>query len=126
MVTRDDLRKLIGGYATGTLTESERRMLFEAALDDQELFEELAHEQALKETLDQPGAKQRLITALLPEKKVSWWRRPMAWSAIGAVAVGTLALAYALRPKAVVQEIARVEPAFDAVEQRPAASNQPS
>ena len=48
-MTRDEIRGLIGGYATGSLSEAERRTLFEAALDDQELFDELAREQALKE-----------------------------------------------------------------------------
>ena len=33
----DEIRKLLGGYATNTLTETERRILFEAAVDDQRL-----------------------------------------------------------------------------------------
>ena len=45
---KPDLEKLIGGYATNTLTESERKLLFEAALEDQELFDALQQEQALK------------------------------------------------------------------------------
>ena len=40
----DDIRKLLGGYATGTLTEDERQALFAAALQDQTLFEALADE----------------------------------------------------------------------------------
>ena len=43
-----DLRKLIGGYATGTLTDDERQALFAAALQDQELFDALADEQAMR------------------------------------------------------------------------------
>ena len=31
-MSRDDIRKLLGGYATDTLSEEERRTLFEAAL----------------------------------------------------------------------------------------------
>ena len=60
-MTPDEARKLLGGYATGLLTEAERTALFAAALEDQELFEELAGEQALKEVLDEPGARQRLM-----------------------------------------------------------------
>jgi hypothetical protein len=91
-VTRDDIRKLIGGYATGTLTETERRMLFEAALDDQELFDELSREQALKELLEEPGAKQRLLAALeKPARKpapIAWWRRPWPWALAATVVLG--------------------------------------
>ena len=108
-MTRDDIRKLIGGYATGTLTESERRVLFEAAMEDQDLFDELAREQVLKETLEQPGARQRLIASLGNPPRRKWWRKPLAWSAIGGVAVATLALAFLLRPKPVVQTMARLE-----------------
>jgi len=43
-VNPDEIRKLIGGYATGTLTAAEQKLLFDAALDDQELFDELARE----------------------------------------------------------------------------------
>jgi len=34
-MTPDEARKLLGGYATGSLTEAERTALFEAALEDQ-------------------------------------------------------------------------------------------
>ena len=72
-MTRDEARQLLGGYATGSLTEAEREALFEAALEDQELFEELAGEQALKEVLDEPGARQRLIAALEPPRRHRVW-----------------------------------------------------
>ena len=37
--------KLLGGYATGTLSEAERQALFAAALDRQELFDALMDEE---------------------------------------------------------------------------------
>jgi hypothetical protein len=40
----EDIRKLIGGYAMGSLTEAERNLLFEAVLQNQDLFDELAGE----------------------------------------------------------------------------------
>ncbi len=40
-MTQDEIRKLLGGYATNALTADERRILFEAALEDQELFNAL-------------------------------------------------------------------------------------
>jgi len=44
-MSRDEVQKLLGGYATGTLTPEEQQALFAAALEDQELFDALAHEQ---------------------------------------------------------------------------------
>ena len=41
-MTQDEIRKLLGGYATNALSAEERRILFEAALEDQELFNALA------------------------------------------------------------------------------------
>lgn len=94
-MTREDIRKLIGGYATGTLTEAERKLLYEAALDDQELFDDLAREQTLKEVLDEPGAKSRLIAALAPRDAIPvWWKRPIAWATSGMAAVAVAALAF--------------------------------
>jgi hypothetical protein len=89
-MTRDEARKLVGGYATGSLTEAERSALFEAALEDQELFDELAGEQVLKEVLDEPEARQRLLNALEPPPhRAAWWIRPWPWAA----AAATLAVA---------------------------------
>jgi hypothetical protein len=59
----DDVRKLLGGYATGTLTEEEKQTLFEAALEDPALFSALADEQALKELLDDPRARAQVLQA---------------------------------------------------------------
>ena len=61
-----EVRKLVGGYATGSLSDAERQLLFEAALEDQELFDELMGEHALKELLEEPGARARLLAALEP------------------------------------------------------------
>jgi uncharacterized membrane protein YgcG len=84
-VTRDEIQKLIGGYATGSLTDAERKLLFDAALDDQELFDQLAHEQTLKELLEEPGVKQRLVAALSPENPSRvLWKNQWPW-AIAAV-----------------------------------------
>jgi len=82
-MTADEARKLVGGYATGSLTEADRTALFKAALEDQELFDELAGEQALKEVLDEPGARQRLIAALEPPRK---YRAGLLWVAATATA----------------------------------------
>jgi hypothetical protein len=60
----DEVRKLLGGYATGTLTDGERDLLFSAALQDQELFDALADEEALRDLLAGPAARQTLLEQL--------------------------------------------------------------
>jgi hypothetical protein len=111
-VTRDHIRRLVGGYATGTLSDAERKLLFEAALDDQELFDELAREQALKELLDEPGAREGLIAALgQPKpKRFVWW----PWAVAATAAAGVLVAITLMRPP-VRQEIAAVTPAPEPV-----------
>ena len=60
----EEIRNLLGGYASGTLSDEEKRILFGAALEDQSLFEALADEQALKEVLDDPESRGYLREAL--------------------------------------------------------------
>jgi len=55
---------LLGGYATNTLTDEEKRQLFEAALNDQTLFDTLADEEALKAMLADSEARQRILASL--------------------------------------------------------------
>jgi len=60
----EEVRKLLGGYATGTLTDEERNLLFSAALQDQELFDALADEEGLRELLAEPATRQTLLKQL--------------------------------------------------------------
>jgi hypothetical protein len=79
-MNREDIQKLIGGYATGTLTPAEQDALFAAALEDQELFDTLAREQAVRDLLRDPAAKAEVLAALdTPERGGFWaWvRRPV-------------------------------------------------
>jgi hypothetical protein len=105
-MSKDEARKLLGGYATGSLSEAERKVLFEAALQDQELFDELAGEQALKEVLDEPGARQRLIAALEPPRKHRVWLLAMASATVAiALVIGIVVLQRTPPPP---QQIAQV------------------
>ncbi len=72
-MANDDLRDLIGRYATGSLTAEEQKRLFEAALDDQDLFDEVAQEDRIKHLLAEPGARDRLIHALQPSRRKGGW-----------------------------------------------------
>lgn len=87
------LEHLLGGYATNTLTDEEKRELFEAALHDQTLFDALADEEALKTVLADPKARQRILASLqtkehpggVTRERAGWWgwfRQPshLAWA----------------------------------------------
>lgn len=99
----EDMVKLLGGYATGTLTGQEREALFHAALSNQELFNALADEQALKELLDDPDLRQQLLSRLQPARPpfarryALWLGRPAAWAVAGGAAVALVIAFIALR-----------------------------
>jgi hypothetical protein len=78
-MNRPDIEKLLGGYATGTLTPEEERALFAAALEDQELFDALAREQSLRDLLRDPAARASLL-ATLGEPHEPWYRAWMRWA----------------------------------------------
>jgi len=130
----EDVRKLIGGYATGSLSEAERKLLFDAALDDQELFDELAGEQVLKEILEEPGARQRLLSALgtlgAERKSVQapWWSRPWPW--MGAAVTVAVAIIIVVAQRTPLpqptQEIAQVLKSAEPVAAPPPPSPPPA
>ena len=97
----EDIKKLLGGYATGTLTAEEQEALFAAALEDQELFDALAREQSLRDLLRDPAARAELLRALdTPAGRSAgfwqWLRRPMvaglAVAAVAEIALVTVAV----------------------------------
>jgi hypothetical protein len=95
--------KLLGGYATGTLSEAERQALFAAALDRQELFDALMDEEALRELLSDSVVKAQLIAALsrtASPKVIPFWRRPgLMGAAAGLLVAATAGLAYLRSPE---------------------------
>lgn len=101
-MSRDEIEKLLGGYATDTLTEAERSALFAAALEDQELFDALAKEQALREVLQEPSARRQLMEALLPARQPlgarmwRWLRQPAALALTGGIAALLIVAGFAL------------------------------
>jgi hypothetical protein len=93
----DEIRKLLGGYTTGTLTAEENQRLMAAAMEDQRIFNALADEEALRELLADPAFRQKLLVELreakpgLPEKIAAWWRRPLPLALAGSVVMIALA-----------------------------------
>ena len=112
-MTPDEIHKLLGGYATGTLTAEERQALFAAALDDQELFDTLAKEQPLHDLLRDPAARAHLLAAI--EEPVGWWQRWGRWTMAGGAVAALLAVTVGIymRPKPAAQRVyvADVRPA---------------
>ncbi|MGA2118374.1 MAG: hypothetical protein ABSH56_26925 [Bryobacteraceae bacterium] len=118
-----DFHKLVGGYATGTLTPEERQTLFQAALEDQGIFDALAREEALRDVLSEPAARARLLAAL--DRRRGWWGVPvLPLAAAAALSIGVLAgyWAWHSRPRPAVREVAAVRP----VAARGAAENGPA
>lgn len=90
----DDVRKLLGGYATGTLSEDEKKLLFDSALHDDQLFAALADEEALKELLNDPAVRADLLRATGEDPRRSfaavlreWFGQPKAKAALATAAV---------------------------------------
>lgn len=97
----NNLEELLGGFAADTLTEEERTVLYTAALQDQELFNALADEQALKELLADPVVRRRLLRALSQRdasgagSSPSWldrFRRPAGLAWAGGLAAAAFAV----------------------------------
>ena len=119
-MTSDQARKLLGGYATNSLTEAEKKALFEAALDDQELFDALQQEEALKELLADPASRNQIQQALA-EAPVSrpvptwfskaWFSKVRLWGGLaGAVAAAALIVAVIRSNDHPKYQVARVAP----------------
>ena len=122
---REDIDKLIGGYATGSLTPEERDALFSAALEDQHLFNQLMAEEPLREVLAEPAARDHLL-AVLDTAPEPWYRRMFKWlGRPGGLAAAAVAAALVIaatvyvqyepwRPRpAVLTELRRAEKPFE-------------
>jgi len=95
-MTDEEVQRLLGGYATNSLSEAERKALFEAALEDQELFDALHGEQALKDLLDDQISRAQVRAALEGASATTarpWWRRGWTWGLAGGVAAAALTVA---------------------------------
>ena len=96
-----DFEKLLGGFAADTLTPEEKQRLYSAALQNQQLFNTLADEQALKELLANPAVRRRLLQALNQTRAsnsggsltwLDWFRRPAGLAWAGGLAAAAIAV----------------------------------
>jgi len=129
LVTRDEIQRLMSGYATGSLSESERKVLFEAALEDQHLFDQLAQEQAVKELIDQPGARDRLIAALAPaetSRAIGAWKKPLAWGLAAMFVVSMSVAALMLTRSGIRTQVAEKQIAETQTAQTPNPQTEPA
>jgi hypothetical protein len=128
-----EIARLLGGYATGTLTSEEREALFAAALEDQEVFDALVREQPLQELLSDPAARAHLLAAL-DGASVPWYRRAPRWLApalaaglCAAVAVGiwhARRVGHEMKPPPVLTAMRQAPPAMPMAAPPPAAPSQ--
>ena len=130
-MTRSEAEKLLGGHATGTLTEEERRNLFVAALGDQALFDALMDEEALRELLADRAMRALLLAALAPAaapKVVPFWRRTGVLGAAASLLVAaTAGLMYLRSPERVPPPLEEREtPAKAKVAEAPALGQAPA
>jgi hypothetical protein len=95
-MSRQDLEKLLGGYATGTLTAAERQALFSAALEDQALFETIMAEEPLRELFGDPAARDQLLAAL-EETPEPWYCRDVHPGLIAAVVASVVIAVVAVK-----------------------------
>jgi len=68
-----DIEKLLGGYATDTLTEQERRTSLQRPFATRRFSTRWPIEHALKEVLDDPRARRQLIEALKKKTTQRYW-----------------------------------------------------
>jgi hypothetical protein len=89
-----EVARLLGGYATNTLTADERQLLYQAALEDQELFNVLEDEQALRDLLADDRSRKEIGHALrpVPAKPRRWWIWGLATATVCAAIIFGLVL----------------------------------
>jgi hypothetical protein len=104
-MTPEDIRKLLGGYATDTLSEEEKKALYEAALHDDELFKAMADEHALREMLADPRARASVLRAVDPPVSAWRWAIPIGIAA-SLVIVSSVVFVFNRPHQAVLQESA--------------------
>jgi curli biogenesis system outer membrane secretion channel CsgG len=99
-MTPERARELLGGLAAGVLTPEERQTLFEAALHDQLLFNEVADELEFAAFLQSPETRAQLANRIEVEPaRRRWWALRPAWLTLTGVLAASIVLFVAIRPR---------------------------
>lgn len=117
-MNQEHIQRLLAGYATGQLSDEEKKQLFAAALENQELFDQLVEEDALREVIELPGARGRLLAALEPESNsfaaapaalIAGRKLWLAWAAaVAVISFSGVLTFYLLRTPSETAQIAEV------------------
>lgn len=94
-MTDSDAIKLVAGYATRTLNESEERRLFRPAAEEQTVFEAILEADELRDVLDDAASRRRILRALAPPSGQLGLHgalagRPALYGPAGAVAMAAI------------------------------------
>jgi len=90
-MNREEINRLLARHSSGELSAEERQRLFDAALDDQALFEELFEEDALREAMEDTAIKEEVRSWPAPAKpKRAWWVWAVPVAAAASVVIGVL------------------------------------
>jgi len=112
---REEIDRLLARLSSGELTPGERETLYNAALDDQALFEEIFAEQALAEALQDEAVRSDFLNAEQAREKeaaaaihagkrrIPWW----GWALPAAVAASTVIGVILLREPAGESQVAQ-------------------
>jgi hypothetical protein len=100
-MSRDDIRRLIADHATGSLTETQRKFLVQAAVEDPETYNALAYELLLKVGQGKAGVRMGLTSARERPHNVHvlWWERSWVGGMVAAVSAALLIVFVPLQPK---------------------------
>jgi len=112
-MNHEEMRKLLGGYATGNLTPEQEQALCEAALQDQQLFEALAEEQPLRDLLADPAAREQILAAMdrpSARRRIPWLVPAGVLAMAAAATVAVLIFRPAARQPRPEQIVAEVHP----------------
>ncbi len=75
-MNQEEFDRLLSEYSGGIISEADRNLLFQEALQNPERFEALAEEEHLREVFADPHFQQELLAELQPKAKpvVAWFR----------------------------------------------------
>lgn len=129
-MTRAEIERLLALYSTGRIADADRDALYQAALDDPALFEELFEEDALREALADRAVRDAALAAphrtASPSPWTGWLRSGWRWPAFAAVAATAVLAVVILRHPSAPRPSERTQTIAQAIPPAPAAESAPA